>query len=220
MKEPAIANYNLRPQKERASSTSDDQEDSQHHVFAKNLSEKYSNDIRDPKMNVVPTNGDPFTISLLKFSPQVHRPTPHALPFKIAWPEQTDPERVQDRELPLLQLKNDKQIHHAEYLSFPEQEPMMRHFENTPFLHFFTRDNEDSNLYDFRLVQVPENNDFQFPLLYLPETGMVPPNFYPEFESRYSNDPQKDKSGRNKGERGISDKSDFVGERSKARYVK
>ncbi|XP_028394275.1 uncharacterized protein LOC114518472 [Dendronephthya gigantea] len=214
MKEPDTANYILPPQKAQASNTGDDHE--KHNVFTKDLSDvEYSNDTRDPKMNIAPTNDDPFTIPLLKFPTEVHSHTPDSLPFKIAWPEHADPQRVPDRELPLLQLSNNEQTQDpAEYLSFPEQEPMIRHFENTPFLHFSRRDNEDRNFDDFRLVQVPENDDFQFPLLYLPETDMVPPNLYPEFESRYAGDPEKDKSGRNKG---ISDNDELVGERSKAR---
>jgi hypothetical protein len=205
-----------RPANRHASNTSDDQEEfSQHHdVFVKNVSTERN--ARDPEINSASTFDDPFAIPLLKFPTEVHNPTLQSLPFKIAWPEHVQPnEQV---ELPLLQL-GDELSKETECPSFPL--PLTGH--SAPLLHFSNQNNEDGNLSDFHFVQVPENEDFHFPLLYLPKTGIEPPEFYSEFQSRYGGDTEKEKPGRKREQNGISRDTNFVSEvgvTSTARYVK
>ena len=158
------------------------------------------------------TFDDPFSIPLLKFPTDVHSPAPQSLPFKIAWPERM--QANDEVELPLLQL-SDKNEQDSECPSFPL--PSVGHC--APLLHFSTQNNEDGNLNDFQFVQVPAHEDFHFPLLYLPETGIE----VAKYESSYGGDTKKDKQPERKREQNeiFSEKNSVneLGETSTARYL-
>ena len=152
------------------------------------------------KNGVSVSNDNPFTMPLLKFPSEVHSPAVQSLPFKIAWPDQMQSnEKV---ELPLLQL-GDKQSTERRDLYFPlsstEQFP--------PLLHFANQNNE---VEDFNLVQVPENeNDFLF--LCLPETAVE----LTKFESH----DRDTKNEKHSGKLQEDNESGEVGRISTARYM-
>ena len=160
---------------------------------------------------------EPFTIPLLTFPTDVNSPSLQPLPFTIAWPEHTEVETNEDKELPLLQLNDNNEERGAEY--FPPL-PLTRHFENDPLLTF-SYENADSNIRDFHLIQVPQSDDCPFPLLYFPETGIEIPKFYSEFH--HGRDTRNDKPEINQEQSEIFLDKNFVGnavQTSKARYVK
>ena len=154
---------------------------------------------------------NPFPIPLLKFSTEDQSSHVQSLPFRIAWPEHTETESNKQPEFPFLQL-DDKIEQPGEFL--PPLLPLTEQFNNPPLLHFSSQNNDDANLSDFHFVQVPENEDFQFPLLYLPETDLELPKFHSEFESRYGR-----KNPRRKREENDKNENN-VGKTSKARYLK
>lgn len=169
-------------------------------------------DVKNSEFDNAHNVDNPFPIPLLKFSTEDQSPHTESLPFRIAWPEHTEAESNEQVELPLLQL-DDKTEQPGEFL--PPLLPLSGQFSNAPLLHFSSQYNDDANLSDFHFVQVPESEDFQFPLLYLPETELDLPKFHSEFESRYGGDAKNEKPGRK-----LEENDNNARETSKARYVK
>ena len=201
-------------------STDDPKEFSQHHdVFAKDLSScerftaEHSHGEKNCNGDTAPPSDDPFTIPLLKFATEVHSPVPQSLPFKIAWPENTDVEPNGRVELPLLQLGDGTEpARDTEYFPAPLPITNTRHFENAPLLQF-SHENDERSFRDFRFVQLPKTENVEFPLLYLPEARPDAHNFF--------SDSKKSMFGK-RAQKGSSDDTNLagvVGETSQARCV-
>ena len=179
-------------------------------VFPGNVSTR--NDVKNPELDNVHKADNLFPIPLLKFPTGDQSVPMQSLPFRIAWPEHTEAESTEQVELPLLQL-DDKVEQPGEFL--PPLLPLTGNFNNAPLLHFSGQYKDEADLSDFHFVQVPENEDFQLPLLYLPEAELELPEFHSEFESRRGEDAKSEKPRRKCD--GNSKNENEVGEASKAR---